>query len=198
MPKLGMEPIRRKALVEAAIEAIHEKGSLAVTVSQIARRAGVSSALAHHYFGAKEDLIVASMRHVMAVFGDHVRQRLRRAKTPRQRLSAIVDGSFTPDQLQPSVMSAWLVFYALAQSSPKASRLHAIYASRLDSNLGHALIPLVGRAEAARIAEGTAALIDGLYLRFALQPAAADPAKAVALVEDYLERQLDRSRNAGS
>ena len=48
MPKLGMEPIRREALVKATIAEIGAAGSLDVTVSQIARRAGMSSALAHH------------------------------------------------------------------------------------------------------------------------------------------------------
>ena len=51
MPKLGMEPIRRDALVKATIAEIGAAQSLDVTVGQIARRAGMSSALAHHYFG---------------------------------------------------------------------------------------------------------------------------------------------------
>ena len=48
MPKIGMEPIRRAALVKATIAEIGRAGSLDVTVSQIAKRAGMSSALAHH------------------------------------------------------------------------------------------------------------------------------------------------------
>ncbi len=48
MPRVGMEPIRRKALIEAAIETIGAQGNLDVTMSQIARSAGVSPALAHH------------------------------------------------------------------------------------------------------------------------------------------------------
>ncbi|MDG1319155.1 MAG: TetR family transcriptional regulator, partial [Paracoccaceae bacterium] len=51
MPKVGMEPIRRAALVKATIAEIGEAGTLDVTVSQIAKRAGMSSGLAHHYFG---------------------------------------------------------------------------------------------------------------------------------------------------
>ena len=46
MPKLGMEPIRKAALVKATIVEIGRTGSLDVTVSQIAKRAGMSSALA--------------------------------------------------------------------------------------------------------------------------------------------------------
>ena len=66
MPKVGMEPLRRKALIDATISAIGERGSLDVTMSEIAGRAGVSSALAHHYFGAKDELLLATMRHILA------------------------------------------------------------------------------------------------------------------------------------
>ncbi|AHM04613.1 HTH-type transcriptional regulator BetI [Roseibacterium elongatum DSM 19469] len=49
-----MEAIRRGELVEAAIHEIGARGSLNVTVGQIARRAGVSPALAFHYFKGKD------------------------------------------------------------------------------------------------------------------------------------------------
>ena len=46
MPKLGMEPIRKAALVKATITEIGRAGSLDVTVSQIAKRAGMSTVAA--------------------------------------------------------------------------------------------------------------------------------------------------------
>ena len=58
MPKVGMEPIRRAALVKATIAEIGEAGTLDVTVSQIAKRAGMSSGLAHHYFGGKDQIFL--------------------------------------------------------------------------------------------------------------------------------------------
>ena len=76
MPKTGMEPMRRRALIDAAIAAIGARGSLDVTMSDIASRAGVSSALAHHYFGAKEGLLQATMRQILI---DEIR-RMRAAK----------------------------------------------------------------------------------------------------------------------
>ena len=60
MPKVGMEPVRRKALVDAALRVIGDHGSLTVTMSEIARQAGVSPALAHHYFGSKEQLLISA------------------------------------------------------------------------------------------------------------------------------------------
>ncbi|MEZ5924040.1 MAG: transcriptional regulator BetI [Hyphomicrobiaceae bacterium] len=194
MPRRGMERQRRQELVEAAIAAIHETGSLDVTVGQIARRAGVSSALAHHYFGGKDDLIVATMRHLMSVFAGHVRRRLRQARSPRARLSAIIQGSFTADQLQPAAMSAWLVFYAMAQASPGARRLHHVYTARLHSTLVDALAELVSRPTAYEMARGIAALIDGIYLRCALGDETPDTAEAVALVEGYVEAMIGGPR----
>jgi TetR/AcrR family transcriptional repressor of bet genes len=184
---------RRQELVAATLAEIHEIGSLDITVGGIARRAGVSSALAHHYFGGKDDLIIATMRHLMTVFAGHVRRRLRQAKSPRARLSAIVHGSFTADQLQPAAMSAWLVFYAMAQASPGARRLHRVYTARLHSTLVDALARLMPRPNATETARGIAALIDGIYLRCALGDDTPDTAAAVALVEGYVEAMLGRA-----
>ncbi|MFO6427519.1 TetR family transcriptional regulator [Escherichia coli] len=45
MPKLGMQSIRRRQLIDATLEAINEVGMHDATIAQIARRAGVSTAL---------------------------------------------------------------------------------------------------------------------------------------------------------
>lgn len=194
MPKIGMQPIRRQALIKAAIEAIHERGSLEVTVGQIAKRAGVSSALAHHYFGSKDALILSTMRYLMHDLTEDLRARLALAETPRARISAIIGANFSPAQFEASVVSAWLVFYVRAQSSAEARRLLRVYARRLHSNLTDALARLADRPAARRIAEGTGALIDGLYIRRALKNGPPDAVSAVALVEDYVDGMLAANR----
>ena len=131
MPKLGMEPIRRDALVNAAIAEIGEAGSLDVTVSQIARRAGMSSALAHHYFGSKEQMLVATMRHILTFFGAEVRGALTMAQTPQARIEAIVRASFSSQNFRPATASSWLHFYLQAQSSDQTRRLLRVYHARL-------------------------------------------------------------------
>ncbi len=167
MPKLGMEPIRRAALVQATIAAVGEAGHLDVTVGGIARRAGMSAALAHHYFGSKDDIFLAAMRHILSLYGAEVRARLGAASTPRERLSAIIRGSFAPENFAAEAVTAWLVFYVRALGDPGARRLLAVYHRRLRSNLLHALRPLAG-ARAGAIADDVGALIDGCYLRAAL------------------------------
>ena len=189
-PRPGMAEARRRALIGAALKEISDRGSLDVTVAQIATRAGVSSALAHHYFGAKDDLILATMRHLLTEFGADIVARLKRAEGSRARLSAIIRGSFGPEQFHHATISAWLTFYAWALSSAEAARLLRIYQRRLHSNLLHALKGLMPPPEAARVAESLGAFIDGVYLREALRGRPTAPEAAIAAIEAHVDLEL--------
>lgn len=190
MPKIGMEPVRRQALIDATISAVGERGSLDVTMSEIAGRAGVSSALAHHYFGAKDELLFATMRRLLADLGRDTVRELARAETPRQRISAVIAVNFSSGQFRHEIIHAWLAFYVEAQRSTALRRLLRVYARRLNSNLMSALLPLMRRGEAERMAEAIAAMIDGLYIRRALKDGLPNPVSAAALVEDFVEAKL--------
>ncbi|MDO9640103.1 MAG: transcriptional regulator BetI [Pseudotabrizicola sp.] len=189
MPKLGMEPIRKDALVKATIAEIGRAGSLDVTVSQIARRAGMSPALAHHYFGSKEEMFLAAMRHILSLYGAEVRGALAATQGPEARLGAILRASFSPGNFRREAVGAWLNFWVLAQTVPQARRLLAIYQRRLRSNLMACLRPLAGD-KAAALADGLGALIDGLYLREVLKSGPPDGAAAVATALNYLNSHL--------
>ena len=189
MPKLGMEPIRKDALVKATIVEIGRAGSLDVTVSQIARRAGMSPALAHHYFGSKEEMFLAAMRHILTLYGAEVRGALAAAEGPQGRIRAILRASFSPGSFRRDAVGAWLNFWVLAQTVPEAKRLVAVYQRRLRSNLVDALRPLAG-AKAIGMADGLAALIDGLYLREVLKSGAPDGASAAAVAMAYVNAAL--------
>ncbi len=190
MPKVGMEPVRRKALVDAAMRVIGDHGSLTVTMSEIAKQAGVSPALAHHYFGSKEQLLIETVRVHLQRLRDSVVTALREAKTPREKLSAVIRVSFQADQFAPETIAAWLAFYAEAQRSEETRRFLVIYARRLHSNLVANLKALCPAPDAGRIAEGAAAMIDGLYIRQGLRSAPISTEASIALTEDYLTTHL--------
>jgi TetR/AcrR family transcriptional repressor of bet genes len=188
-----MMALRKDALVNATIGEIGRKGSLDVTMGQIARAAGVSSALAHHYFGSKDDLFLAAMRAILSEFGTEVLRELALADGPRARPGAIVRASFGGRNFQPEVVAAWLNFYVLARTNAQAARLLRIYQHRLASNLTHALRPLC--ADPAPVARTAAALIDGLYIRHALAEAGPpDATTAIATVEGYLSHAIGEHR----
>ncbi len=184
---MGVQATRKMQLVTAAIEEIGAHGTLDVTVSQIAKRAGVSPALAFHYFGDKNQLFLSAMRHILRNYGAEVRAHLSDARGPRARLDAILQANFASSNFERHVISAWLIFYVTALRLPAAEKLLQVYKRRLRSNLLFDLRQLSRRPE--QIADGLGAMIDGIYIRHAL--GTPDPSGALAMIEDYLERALE-------
>ncbi|PWR03608.1 transcriptional regulator BetI [Meridianimarinicoccus roseus] len=189
MKRANVQALRKSALIAATIDQIGATGSLEVTVSQIARKAGVSSALAHHYFGSKDQLFLAAMRAILSDFGAEVRAECAGLETPRRRVDAIVRTCFSPGNFRPEVVASWLNFYVLAQTSREAHRLLRVYQRRLHSNLLAELRP-VADVRAPQIAQTVGALIDGLYIRQALRNESLDAAASIGLVTDYLDGVL--------
>ncbi len=190
MPKVGMEEIRRRQLIDATIASIHEVGFAYSSLSRISAKAGVSTGIVHHYFSNKADLLEATLRQL----GDRLRisvvSRLEGAKSPVERLLAVIDGNIGPDQFSPEGVSAWLAFWAQVPKSERLARVQHIIISRLHDNLAHPL-KLMGRRDADEIAGVTSALIDGLWLRAALSKEGPNSAKARRMVLDYLNAKLD-------
>ena len=189
MPKLGMEEIRRRQLIEATIASIHEVGFAESSLSRISARAGVSTGIVHHYFEDKAELLESTLRQLGTNLRLAVVRRLNAAHTPAERLLAVIDGNIGTEQFTPEGVSAWLAFWAQVPTSPRLARVQAIIISRLHDNLVHAL-KLMGRPDADEIASVTEALIDGLWLRAALSSDGPNPARAHRLVLDYLNVRL--------
>ena len=149
----------------------------------------MSSALAHHYFGSKEQIFSAAMRHILAAYAQDVLSVLRRTDSPRARIEGIIRASFRPAQFQPEMVSAWLNFYVQAQKSAEARRLLHI-SQCLRSNLAHAFRQIAPAGEARTLTRGLAAMIDGLYIRQALRDDMITPGTAIDVLFHYLDTSL--------
>ena len=60
----------RQALVEAALELIEERGPTGFTLSEAAKRAGVTPAAVYRHFAGREDMIAEAARQGYAIFAD--------------------------------------------------------------------------------------------------------------------------------
>lgn len=182
---------RKTELINAAIHTIARSGTLDVTVADIAREAGMSTALAHHYFGSKDQIFLSTMREILRRYGVTVRAALNGLVDPRDRLLAVLDASLGPEHFDADTIAAWLNFYVLAQQEEEAARLLRVYHRRLRSHLLAGLRPLIG-GRADRVADTLGALIDGVYLRQALER---DPAPdLLSLPREYLLMSLGAPR----
>jgi transcriptional repressor BetI len=190
LPKLGMEEIRRRQLIEATIASIHDVGFSESSVSRIAAKAGVSAGIVHHYFEDKGELLEATLRQLGANLSASVVRRLHAARSPIHRLMAVVDGNLGPELFTPEAVTAWLAFWAQVPTNPQLARIQKVIIERLHSNLVHALRPFVPGAEVQGVARDLACLIDGMWLRAALKPERPDGADARRAAVDFIRHRL--------
>lgn len=190
MPKVGMQPIRRRQLIDATVASIHEDGFANTTIAGVSRRAGLSSGIVAHYFDDKAGLLEATMRKLAEDLRRQLLERLAHADGPEARLRAVIDANLADAQFTPEIMSAWLSFWGQVRHSPPLARVQKVYRQRMMSDLLHAAKQVLPPQSARRLAAGLAAMIDGLWMQRALAGKRADPREARALAHAYLATQL--------
>ena len=194
MPKVGMQPIRRKQLINATIQCIYREGLLGTTVKKVSQEAGESSGLINHYFGGKDQMLEATMREVMYRHQQAGILRLHDCRTHEDRIRMIIKINFSPLQTDPATVCTWLAFWAQAMHVPALARLQKINTKRLYSNLLYSLKHLLRPEQAVFMAEGLAALIDGLWLRGAFAEDGIDSEHAFQVVWSFYQSQLMASK----
>ena len=199
MLKIASEDIRRRQMIEATIDTLAEVGFAATTLAQIGRRAGVSAGLVSHYFGDKDSLLEATLRHMASRVGRAAVRRLSGASTPYERIRAVIDANLAPEEFDQRTGSVWLAFWGQVIHSQRLKRVQAVYQKRMLSNLRHALKALVVPADAEKIAVATAAVIDGLWLRATLSSASeTDSETARTIAMGFVDNALATARPAGT
>ena len=162
-PRRDIRTLRRDELRRAAYETAGKHGFQALTVAGIARRAGISKGIVHHYFTGKQDVIEHAVRFAHAQFRQAVLDQLRNANTPSERLWSVVAGNFAPAIFQPPFRRLWLSIFEAAKTDPRLARLCAIVDRRTLININMALRHLVPPSQVEATAFSIVALMDGCW-----------------------------------
>ncbi|NRA24417.1 MAG: transcriptional regulator BetI, partial [Oleispira sp.] len=160
----------------------------------ISRQASMSAGIISHYFGSKQGLILATIRHLLSQLKQGLLQQISDCKTPvspQLRLQMIVDTNFACFQQSTSVTRTWLCFWAQALHDPELARLQAVNSKRLQRNLLYSYRQIIPNKEKAILAaDMTAAMIDGLWLRSSLSQTSEDEFKqAEQLCKQFIATQ---------
>lgn len=186
MPKLGMQTIRQKQIIAAAIDTIHELGIEQSSIRQIGNRAGISPSLITHYFGSRDELYTLVLRHLNRELSRATVRNLRKASTPMERLMAIASAQFDPEQFQPAVASTWFALWAALRGNEEMLRFQSIYQRRVASNIGHCLRHLVPTKDVDFAVNCLSAMIDGLWVSAAQPIGRITTETALPIFQDYV------------
>ena len=187
---------RREALVEAAIESLKRHGHEGLSVRRIAAEAGVSIGLINHHFPNKDTLVAESYRTFSRRLTSSFEAAVATAgPEPRARLRAFFNAVFSRPNLDPQVLTAWVVYWGLMQVSSEMRAVHDEEGRGYGDLLGRLLSDLArarGRVQPdLRLAViGLTALLDGLWLEWCLDPDSFRPKEAASLCDDWVDRVI--------
>jgi len=187
-----MKPLRKQQLINATLESVAQYGLQNTTIITISRIAGLSSGIISHYFGGKQGLIEATVKHLLEQLKIALLERVTQGQLePTERLKMIIEANFTPLQRSIPATKTWLSFWAQSMHDPGLARLQYINSKRLYSNLLFSFSQLLNEDSAIIAAKQTAAMIDGFWLRSALSPRPEEEFRqAEQLCKNFIDTQI--------
>ena len=186
---------RRIEMLRAAAELICERGFGDTRIADVAKRAGVSSALVIYYFGTRDRLLVDALRYSEESFYEAAEKMLAEVPSLRERLSLLIRWTCVreADDEVPGTWGLWFDLWA------QAFRHNEIRAGReeLDARWRKMIIDAVRSAEletkvnAKMFALEFSALLDGLSIQVALEDPEVDSDLAYDIAMRFAERELN-------
>lgn len=189
---------RRIQMLRAAAELICERGFSETRISDVAKRAGVSSALVIYYFGTRDRLLVDALRYSEESFYEAAEQMLAEVSSLRDRLSLLIQWTCVPEGKNeiPGAWGLWFDLWAQAfrHDEVKAGRVE------LDARWRRMIVDAVESADLGSdvdprmFALEFSALLDGLSIQVALEDPEVDSKVAYDIAMRFAERELDLPR----
>lgn len=190
---------RRIQMLRTAAELICERGFSDTRIADVAKRAGVSSALVIYYFGTRDRLLVDALRHSEESFYTAAEQMLAEVSSLRERLSLLIRWTCVPDGGTDDIPGAWGLWFdlwaqAFRHDEVKAGRIE------LDARWRRMIIDALESAEPGELRSGVdaklfalefSALLDGLSIQVALDDPEVDAEVAYQIAMRFCERELD-------
>ena len=180
---------RTNDILRAACRVIAERGCDGLRMGDVARSAGVSSALVHYYFDTRSELLRRAFLYADEQVDAFVQAAIARGATPRERLETAVVSYLVDDE---AVEQSWRIWSEMLRAALYEPSLRPdvedSYRSWVDEVAEHVRACPSPPADDAATAARLCALVDGLAQQ-ALLGGIGRP-RARALVREAIAREL--------
>lgn len=186
-PRKASREARRVQLIEATIEVLAAKGYSRMTLTDVAKLAGLSHGLVNFHFETKDKLLAETLRYLSDEYRENWMAALERAgPEPTQKLHAILASDFNPAICTPARLSAWCAFWGEAQSRPMYQETCGAkdedYNARLESVCAELLREGGYTGDPVRIARVLRVTVEGCWLDLMTMVTPYSKAEALATV----------------
>lgn len=199
MPKLGMEVIRRRQVIDAVVSILANQGWRDLTIRELSDVAGVSAGVITHYFANKRAIIIDAISDTSSKFARTINKIERRNSTSKQRLQALVELMTRPEAFELPGASFWIALYGRLPFD----QIIQAELQRLQRWLTESVETIVSQGlhagdfstdiPAGRIAASFVTMALGGFMVASAAPSDADTAQRRDMLLDLLEAQLRTS-----
>ena len=126
MPKIINHDQRREEIAGAVLRVVGEFGVNGVTMRVVAKEAGWSTGILHHYFEDKQALLVGGLRLAARITGKHIMQAMANSE-PKQQLRLVLEAGMPLDQRREVLCRIFFFFWAEGVSDSDLSEELARY-----------------------------------------------------------------------
>ena len=192
-PATEQNEARRIEMLRAAAELICERGFGDTRIADVAKRAGVSSALVIYYFGTRDRLLVDALRYSEDSFYEAAERMLAEVPSLRERLSLLIQWTCVQEGAD-EIPGAWGLWFDLWAQAFRHDEIKAGRAER-DSRWRKMIVDALDSSELSgkdkrMFALEFAALLDGLSIQVALDDPELDSDLAYDIAMHFAEREL--------
>jgi TetR/AcrR family fatty acid metabolism transcriptional regulator len=163
-------PPKQVHLIRKTYRLIGEKGMQRMTLQEVADAAGVSKAVIIYYFKTKENLVLTTMRWVLAQVAQRIREAIAGAQSPEEKVRAMIDAIFIDPRRNRNFYLAYTDLVAHAARNDRFNELSATFRSIVNAQYADVIrLGVDGRFRVERVEEaamGVRAIIDGLFLQW--------------------------------
>lgn len=189
--------VRREQLILATIRCIEKNGLSGTTMAQVTREAGLSLGIANLHFESKDKLLVETLSYVTEEYNLGLASIMEddRYTSVSSRIEAAVKFDFSPAVVSREKLAVWFAFWGEARARPTYQDICA----RSDLSSEDAMRKLFRVAieegayknqDAAILATGYTAIVDGLWLDLLLCPKQLSKKAARRVARNYLANAL--------
>ncbi len=193
-PRPSVEAQRREEVLEATCEIIAEVGFRNVRVSDVAKRAGISTGVVHYYFGTKEQMLDDAFRFAVQQARQRSLESITGVSSARDRLYAVLDVQLPTDESDRE-WPLWLHLWAEALMRPPLQELNRASYENWIALIEGIIVEGQGTGEFRKVSAHDVTLqlltmIDGLVIQATLGAKDLDARRVRELVHSFVNSVL--------
>jgi len=194
--------VRRRQLIDAAIQSIAKRGLSDTTLSHVSKAAGLSQGIVNLHFTSKENLLNETLKFLRLEYEQNWRAALEKADdTPANKLAALLRSDYQATVADDKKLAVWFAFWGEAKSRPVYKKISQERVTDYTETLENLLNDLMNEGyyqdiDISLLTKSIVAMADGLWLNILISNQEFNRQDAEKVMMQYLKQIFPHHKNA--